>query len=430
MSRSLRSSALLVALALLAGTLPIPLLAAGQPSPDGQTAIEAVTQGLFSVCAPDQEQPSGSVYRFCQPPSWWHHNGSLVIFAHGYVDVTQPIAIPEDQLCPEPNFCIPDVVNFLGFDFATTSYPVNGLAIVPGIADLLQLVDVYAEEYGTPERILLVGASEGGLVTTLSVEDYADSYDGGLSACGPIGSFRGQVDYLGDSRVVLDYFFPGLIPGSPIDIPPDLLETWDEFYPDVIYPVLFDPANESELLQFINVASLPFDPQDFQTTVENSVYEVLWYNVFATNNAAEVLGGQPFGNETRWYHGSLDDEALNAGVERFAADPEALEEIATNYRTTGDLAIPLVTIQTTLDPVVPFWQDQIFQLKTIVAGSWPEYHFRYPPVDAYGHCAFPVKDLLAAFLKLIRMTGGQVDATQVQQLLTAFGPDTIVHLDP
>ena len=39
-----------------------------------------------------------------------------------------------------------------------------------------------------------------------------------------------------------------------------------------------------------------------------------WYNVFATNDGIEKLGGQPFDNGWRWYTGSSDDLRLNIGV--------------------------------------------------------------------------------------------------------------------
>ena len=35
-----------------------------------------------------------------------------------------------------------------------------------------------------------------------------------LALCGPVGDFAGQIDYLGDFRVLFDYFFPGVIPGD------------------------------------------------------------------------------------------------------------------------------------------------------------------------------------------------------------------------
>jgi len=45
--------------------------------------------------------------------------------------------------------------------------------------------------------------------------------------CGPIGSFQQQIDYLGDARVLFDYFFPGVLGAawtqSNITIPAELI---------------------------------------------------------------------------------------------------------------------------------------------------------------------------------------------------------------
>jgi pimeloyl-ACP methyl ester carboxylesterase len=425
MSRIARSTLLLVvALALLA-TLPLQALAAPDGQPGPEAAVPALIQGPFSVCSEDQpHENSDAVYRICTPPWWWPSNGDLVIWAHGYVDETRPVEIPEDQLCLGDGLCIPDLVNYLGYDFATTSYAVNGLAVVPGIQDVVELVDLYTAQHGAPGRVYLVGASEGGLITTLAVEQYPEVFDGGLATCGPIGDFAGQINYFGDFRAVLDYFYPGLVPGDPTDIPPELIETWDTYYPETVYPEVFGPANRNALKQLVRVTRIPFDRGNLGPTLETSVEDVLWYNVFATNNASDVLGGQPFDNADRIYRGSSDDDALNAGIARFAADQAALDEIEANYQTSGELAVPLVTLHTTLDQQVPYWHEKLYLRKTMRSGAWPELHAEYPPTEAYGHCQFVVDDVLGAFdLLVLMVTGGGLDQDLVEGLLSTLGPD-------
>ena len=417
MSRTVRPTIILLVAVVLLGQLSL-LPAAAARGPEGGP------EGLWSVCTEDrQHNNSDAVYRICTPPWWWPSNGELVIWAHGYVDVTHPIEIPEDQLCLSEGLCIPDIVNYLGYDFATTSYAVNGLAVVPGIQDVIELVDLYTAEYGPPGRVYLVGASEGGLITTLSVEGYPEVFDGGLALCGPIGDFGRQVNYFGDFRAVFDYFYPGLVPGDPTDIPPELLDIWDTYYPDVVYPEVFDPANRRELMQTRRVTRIPVDRANPRATLEESVADVLWYNVFATNNASEVLGGQPFDNKTRNYRGSLDDAALNAGVQRFSADPAALAEIAANYQTTGELANPLVTLHTTLDQQVPYWHEKLYMRKAVASGAWPELYAEYPATVGYGHCMFDTDDVLGAFDLLVLMVSGQgLDEDLVEELLGELGP--------
>lgn len=68
----------------------------------------------------------------------------------------------------------------------------NGLAIKQGMADILELVDIYMAQKGKPDRILIIGASESGLVTTLLTEQYPNIFVSGLAMCAPIGDFQLQ----------------------------------------------------------------------------------------------------------------------------------------------------------------------------------------------------------------------------------------------
>jgi hypothetical protein len=326
--------------------------------------------------------PKTAVIRICLPPSGaW--NGDLVVFAHGYVAPGGPIAIPEDQLTLADGSSIPGIVNDLGFAFATTSYSRNGLAILPGVDDVRDVVDVFTGSQGSPGHVYLVGVSEGGLVTALAVEQLPGVFSGGLATCGPVGDFRRQIDYWGDFRVLFDYYFPNLLPESAVDVPSYVRERWDGYYaPLIAAAVASRPAALDALLR---VSRAPFDPADPKTKVE-TVLGILWYNVFATTDAIRTLGGQPFDNTTRFYTGSGNDFVLNMRVRRYRADPAAVQVIEADYQTSGRLAAPLVTLHTTGDPIVPYWQEPLYSLKALLGGSGL-LHVNLPAFR-YGHCRF------------------------------------------
>jgi pimeloyl-ACP methyl ester carboxylesterase len=344
-------------------------------------------------------QESGSIYRICMPDSFY--NGRLVIWAHGFQDAGTPVGIPEDQLC-FADICLPDLITSLGFAFATNSYSKTGLAVQQGMDDIRDLVEIFVAQKGEPEKVYLTGASEGGIITTLLAEGYPDEFDAGVAACGPIGSFRYQIDYFGDARVTFEAFWPGLIPGDPLHPPQDLIDIWSDYYEDVVKPaVLADPAR---LEQWATVARLPFDPDNYEETIEQSVRDVLRYSVVNLNDAVETIGGFPFGNLNRWYHGSEDDEWLNAKVTRVHADIRALVEMRQNYDTTGELEIPLVTIHTTKDQQVPFRHEKLYAGKTYQSGDFNVLHesFWY---ERYGHCNFTSDEALAAFFEMLLLAG-------------------------
>lgn len=358
-------------------------------------AAQAATDA--AICE-DGDQPSGAIYRICFSDvlPW---NRQLVVYAHGYVDPTQPLGLPEDQLSIPGFGTIADIITQQRYAFATTSYRRNGLAIQEGIADVLELIDIFISKHGVPRRILLIGVSEGGAVTALAVERHPEIIDGGLALCGPYGDFQRQVDHFSDFRAVFDYFFPGVMPPTPIDIPAELLTTWNtSFYSTTLRPVLVDPANAISLTQVLSVTDAPIDPLAPQVSTEATFERILWYNVFSTNDGKAQLGGNPFDNTATVYSGALDDGALNAGIFRTAADLAARATISDLYQTTGRLTVPLITMHTTGDPVVPYEQAQLYGAKVAEQGSAAFYaHY---PVPAYGHCTFTPLSLLGAFADL------------------------------
>ena len=354
------------------------------------TPVRAAAQAIPGPCEPGV-LPSGALSLICIPTVGW--NGDLVVFAHGYVDVREPLDFQNVTL--RDGNSIPLLVQSLGFAFATTSYRQNGLAILEGADDIRELVAAFTTEVATPGRTYVTGVSEGGLVAALLAERSPELFAGALAACGPIGSFRGQVDYLGDFRVLFDYYFPGVIPGSAIAIPPPVIARWESTYvPAILAALASDPAAEAELLA---VAGVPFV---FETpaTRAQTIVGILWYNVHATNDARHKLGGNAFSNKDRVYTGSSDDADLNRHVHRFNASPRALAALG-EYETSGNLTIPMVALHTVGDEIVPADHVLLYGAKVQPTGRGvfiPTLITR----DGGRHCNFSTLQVLLAFLNL------------------------------
>ena len=335
---------------------------------------------------------TGALYKIWMPDSW---NGELVVFAHGYVSPGEPIAIPEDQLTLSDGTYIPDLVTDMGYAFATTSYRENGLAVQEGIIDLAELVYKFKDMFPDPKYTYLVGGSEGGLITIKSTE-MKKIYSGGLALCGPIGDFTLQVNYVGDFRVLFDYFFPGILPGDPMNIPQEVMDDWETVYvPKILQALQTYPDRVQELLI---CSKAPVDPND-PTTYAKTVLGVLWYNVFATNDLIARVGGNPYDNTDKIYHGSADDAYLNKNVQRIAADPAALDKLHNLYDTTGKLNAPVITMHTVGDPIVPAWHERLYRQKAL--SQMPKIYYNNIFVMRYGHCNFTSDELLDGFEKLV-----------------------------
>jgi len=329
---------------------------------------------------------TGALYQVCYPSGW---NGDMVVYAHGYVVAGQPLALPNDQIEGQS---IVQIANGLGYAYATTSYRANGLVADEAVEDVAQLVaEVRSRFTPDPSRTFLVGVSEGGLVAALSAERHPDLFDGALAACGPVGSFAGQIDYLGDFRVLFDYFFPDVIPGGVTDVPDSVRAQWTSvLVPKVAAALASDPAATLELL---TVAGAPHDLADLPFAATTAV-DVLWYDIFALPDASQRLGGQPYDNIGRVYQGSSDDAALNAGVERAAADPAGRAGLEA-FETSGTLSIPVSTLHTTGDPIIPVSQETGYAGKVAAQGATSL--LSQQTADRYGHCAFTGAEVLQAF---------------------------------
>ena len=377
--------------------------------------LSAPTAQAQAVCDPDDFQESGSIYRICMPPAGTY-NGNLVIWAHGFQDATEPVGIPEDQLC-FGDVCLPDLITGLGFGFATNSYSKTGLAILQGKDDILDLVNLFTARKGKPDRVYLVGASEGGIITALALEQRPDVFSAGVAACGPVGNFRFQINYFGDARATFEYFFPGLIRGDPFNPDPELVADWSTYYDTIVKPAVFHPASRNKLNQWVRVARLPFDTSDYLGTVAVSVADVLRYSVVNLNDAAETLGGFPFDNRFRVYSGSTNDALLNLLVPRAAADPPAVAAMNTLYTTTGVLQRPVITLHTLRDQQVPYFHENLYILKTAASGAFLTRHLNIP-IDRFEHCNFTADEALFAFAIMLFYDGALQGVTGTGAFLT------------
>jgi hypothetical protein len=341
----------------------------------------------------------GAQYVVYMPPLNCY-NGDMILFAHGYVPVGAPANAWLSQLALPDGTSLPSLLNSLGFGFAASGFSKDGLAIVQGIQDTKGLTNVIRGLSIPVHKYFVTGESEGGLIALKSVES-DPTYSGGLAVCGPVGSFQQQMNYFGDVRVLFDYFFPGILTsagGSAIDIPPVLMANWATVYEPLVRHAV--NSNFFATLQLISTANIPIGLS--YANAADAITGALWYNIFATNDAKMTLGGNPYDNIGRTYHGSFNDRRLNALVARFAEDPAVLTQLP-NYETTGLLHDPVVTLHNLADPIVPYWQEPLYAAKVQFQGDSAE--LSQIPVLRYGHCNVSTTDAKAALLLLLLKAG-------------------------
>jgi pimeloyl-ACP methyl ester carboxylesterase len=364
----------------------------------------ASAQQVISGTASD-----GSLYQFVTPATWNHQ---LVLYAHGIVDPQEPIALPSDSGFTS----FRDALVASGFAVGYSSFAANGYAIEEGVRDTDQLRDTFEKLVGKPAKTFLVGVSLGGGIVIDLAETRSQYYDGVLPMCGLLGGSQLEVEYVGNSRVLFDYFFPGVIPGTLLHTP---LLPYDPTTPDNVgYDVAaaLMAGLETPTLPTLQLADALGLEYASATELVTGLIEVLGFDVRYVNDLlARTKMASPYDNTFIWYSGSLNDKALNAGIERVHGTLEGFEYLQRYYQTTGEVKIPTVSLHTTRDPLVPYWHEAVY--KTLATLRRRQGLLVQQSVNRFGHCEFESSEVVHAFTGLvgwvdygIKPAGGDVTA--------------------
>ncbi|MDX3075304.1 hypothetical protein [Streptomyces sp. MI02-7b] len=351
-SRSARGRVAAVACA-LAGLLaagaagPVPAVAADGPSPAPCPASLAAE----ATCYRGQDA-NGAFYAMAVPHDW---NGSLVVHAHGGPDLGDG-SDPERSTGDLERW---SVMVEEGYAWAGSSYRRGGYGTRMAAADTENVRRLFVGRFGTPRRTFVHGQSWGGDVAAKVAEIYGTGrhapYDGALLTSGVLGGGSRGYDYRVDLRVVYQYYcqnhprpteppyplWTGLREGSTMTSA-GLRSRLQECTGFASPPQERTPLQQRNLDDILAVTRIP------ERTLESHLR-------FATFTFRDIvvnrLGGRnPFGNASVRYTGSHDDAALNAGVERFSADPAATRDLSFDSDVTGAVSVPVLTMHAIDDP--------------------------------------------------------------------------------
>ena len=363
-----------------------------------------------SLPSHDPKFPEAQLILVCRPADW---NGSLVLYAHGFVPPQAPLLLPIAELTLADGTFVPSLLLAQGFAFATSSFHKNGAATQQAVKDLGDLLNYFKTQVGRRllKKVFIIGASEGGLPVMRLIEKQPDKYDAALALCAPVGGAPEQIQYAGDFRIVFDYFFPNVFPFGAFDVPPTAFADWESIYvPAISQAMTIDLQNGGSVTaQLFNVTGAAVDTSDptavIETAIETAI-DVLFYSIWETNDLIATTGGIPYDNRSTVYTGSADDAALNAGVERIEGDPRAQSYTRRFYQTTGELQRPVVTLHNTLDPIAPFQHEVNYS--QLVAAAGASDFLTEVPVEGYGHCDFTMEEILRAFGLMVQPATGSV----------------------
>lgn len=335
-------------------------------------------------------EAGGALYRLVKPDNW---NGGLVLYAHGSVLRTAPIALPAAD-------SIVAFVTAHGYAIAYSSFSENGFAVKDGAQRTHQLIGIFTENFGAPNRVYIMGKSMGGLIAIKLAEDFPHQFAGALPACPTAGGTRLQFDYHANVRALFDVFYPGVLPGDAIT-----MDANTDFATQIQIParnaMLADNFAGAHKMAAIDQTPIPgISDTDLRTSIITSLNTAM---VAATDYFTPTLQGRSkFDNRTTQYTSASlppsDLDFINANIDRFAAAPSALNYMESYYNPTGNLRMPMVIIATSRDPNVPAFHRAAYAARVSAAGHSDLLFQR--TITGFGHCTFTDAQFEAAFVDL------------------------------
>jgi pimeloyl-ACP methyl ester carboxylesterase len=264
-----------------------------------------------------------------------------------------------------------------------------------------QLLGLFASKFGQPSRVYVGGASMGGLIAIRMAETWPREFAGLLPACAVAGGLTRQYDYMLNVRALFDVFYPGVLPGTAVSLPPGTDVVQDIVTPAVA-AMTVSPAGAAALAS-ITQTPVPFsNPAELVESIATALAGAATY--------VEILelthGHAYFDNTATEYTGALPAATLalvNASVQRFAGTRAGQTLLALNYTPDGDLRLPALTLSTFRDPVIPGFHRTVYGETVAAMGNADWLVQRSVPGvgGGYGHCTFTPQELTQAFSDLI-----------------------------
>jgi hypothetical protein len=330
------------------------LLAAAQPSaaPQAQACPSELPAGTRCYTGEDGH---GAFYWMALPAGW--ERGVLVMHAHGGPADTGPAKLERS----EEDLRRWAITVKAGHAWAGSTYRRGGYGITMAAEDTERLRNIFVQHFGAPRRTLLHGQSYGAGVASKAAELYATvdgrpgPYDGVLLTSGVLGGGAVAYDFRLDLRVVYQQVCHNHPrpdePAYPLwqGLPLDSTLTRAELAARVdACTGVRKPAAQRTEQQKANLATIL---QVIRIPEGSLIGHLNWATwLFRDLVQLRLDGRNPFGNVGARYQGSADDAALNAGVARYAADPQAVAALARDSAPTGQVRVPVLTLHAIHDP--------------------------------------------------------------------------------
>ncbi|KQY91335.1 hypothetical protein [Brevundimonas sp. Root1423] len=326
--------------------------------------------GAGTRCLSGQDE-NGAWYVIAMPADW---NNRLIVHAHGGPRTGAPGAA--DSLEDLERF---SVMVRQGYAWIGSTYRRGGYGVRMAAEDTDNSRKVFWSRFGRPERTILHGQSWGGNVAAKASELYAldtaggRNYDGVLITNGVLSGGTRAYQFRAGLRAVYQFYCRNHPAADETTYP-----VWQGL-PRGSRMTRADLRARVEACTGVDKPAAQRTPQQTQrlhdtlavTGVQEDqlVSHLSWATFLFQDLVQERLGGlNPFDNSAVVYAGSSEDAALNAGVERFTADPDAVARLAYDSDLSGLIVLPTLTMHALHDPTVSYEVEAVYGATVAAAG--------------------------------------------------------------
>jgi pimeloyl-ACP methyl ester carboxylesterase len=403
--------------------------------------VLALVIAVLSPAAPalaDEEEFSGTLANGTQwiaavPDDW---NGTLLLHSHGYLPSFVPFPNPAPTIGSIP--AAADLLD-LGYAVVASSYADKGWALPTAPQDQLDSLQAAIEAIGSePETVLAYGTSMGGLVTAQLAESAGGIIDGAMPTCGIVAGGADLNNYqLDGAHAVNELLADGSIQIANYANQGAAFAATAALQAAVNAAVTADTP-EAQARTALAAALYQLDPSDLAG--------IIGFVTPARFDLITAAGGDSGWNEGVDYKRLFSESPYRRMVTELYRDAglslqadlntltetadvpfneAALDSMLDHSQPDGDLQMPVFSIHTNYDPLVPAELEEEYADDVVAEGNRPL--FRQAFVDRDGHCSFTSAELVAG-LKVLeervdtgRWPAASVNPDQLNQLGSSFG---------
>lgn len=366
--------------------------------------------------------PNGATWIADVPANW---NGTLLLYSHGYNPT------PNNPPVNSPDPATADALLARGYALAGSSYSRPGWVADTAAQDGLDTLQAVTGIIGRPRRAIALGTSFGGMVTGQLAERGGRRLDGAVATCGLMGGGIDLHNYQLDGSHAIAQL---LLAGEQVKLvrftdPAEAAATSNRMIA-AVDQARTSPAGRARLALITALYQEPSwvagQPKpapgdiDAQAAGEyQNLRAILPFIVLGRADVERSAGGNPSWNKGVNYGRQLAESGRLAQVAQLyrragadlhadlnlltrtatvTADPAAYDWMRRTSTLTGRPDMPVLTLHTTDDGLVPVQHQEEYAEDVRHSGSAALLRQAY--TDRAGHCAFTPAELVAAVITM------------------------------